>query len=502
MANFRHPLVATYGERAVSDNTDPKIVNGMVEMEQVGQEEMEAWVQKRPGLKSYDDLSVATTDTGRGVFNWEGRVYSIIGDEVFNDETDIGQINTTSGRITFDVADMSIEVPAEVAGPYLVFHDGVTLYAIDDENNIREYNNAGSGGATATTNLPTTILPGIVCLDQYIFLASNGTAAGSTNINEIHNSNVGDLSTWSGDFIVGELRADRGCAIARYYNYLVSFNEWTTEFFYDAANPAGTPLSRFDGVLEHMGMPFGAGFTAANCDNALVWVAQSPASGRFVSMLKDGFQAKRISTTAIDEYLEAEDSNISNAYGYHIRVAGNSLYVLTLPTTAAKTFVYDLEHGIWYQWTSDVAAGSESYFTGMGCTYIDGKIIILDEDNGLLYELDPETYQDNTGTAETIKFEVVTKRFDDGVQLNKFYHKLYPVTDFVSAGTSSLLISWSDDDYQNWATNRTIDLTNTKDFLTRLGYARRRAWRVQHQSNSPLRILALDGDKSHGYYGR
>jgi len=501
MSSFRHPLIATVGERAVGDNKDPKLVNAMVEIETVGKDDIEAWVQKRPGLKSYDNLSAATTDTGRGVFNWDGRVYSVIGDELFNDETDIGQLNTSSGIVRFDVADMSIEVPAEVAGPYLVFHDGTTLYAVDDENNIREYNNGGSSGATDVENLPTTILPGIVVLDQYVFLGSNGDTAASTNINEIHNSNVGDLSTWSGDFIVGELKADRGVAIGRYYNYLVSFNQETTEFFFDAANPVGTPLSRFDGVLEHIGTPAGAGNTVAGADNALCWVARSPQSGRFVAMLKDGFKAKKISTTAIDEYLEAEDSNISNAYAYHLRVAGNNLYVLTLPTTAAKTFVYDIDTGMWYLWTSDVS-DTESYFTVVDSTYKNGQIIGLDEDNGLLYELDPETYQDQTGSNETIKFEIQTKRFDNSVQLNKFYHRLFPVCDFNTSGTSSLLVSWSDDDYTTFVSDRTLDLTNSSVFLTRLGMSRRRSWRLRYRSNNSLRIMALDGDASHGYYGR
>lgn len=502
MSAFRIPLVSTVGERAVGDDKDPKVVNGMVELEQVGEKETEAWIQKRPGLKLYDDLSAATTDTGRGIFNWDGRIYSVVGDELFNDETDIGQLNTSSGLIRFDIADMSIEVPAEVAGPYLVFHDGVTLYAVDDENNIREYNNGGTSGATDVENMPATILPGTVVLDQYVFLGSNGDTAASTNINEIHNSNVGDISTWSGDFIVGEVKADKGVAIGRYYNYLVNFAEQTTEFFYNAANPTGTPMSRFDGVLEHIGTPAGAGYTIANVDNALIWVAQSPQSGRFIAMLKDGFQAKRISTTAIDEYLEAEDSNISNAYGYALRIAGNHLYVLTLPTTAGKTFVYDLDVGIWYLWTTDVS-DTEGYLTIVDATYKNGQILGQDDADGKVYEFDPETYQDATGDGtEIIKFEVQTKRIDDGVQLNKFFHRLYPVADFVSSGTSDLLVSWSDDDYTTFVSDRTIDLTSSASFLTRLGMARRRSWRVRHRSNNPCRIMALDGDASHGYYAR
>lgn len=501
MTASRKPLVADYGERAVGDATDPKLVNVIVESVPVAsKEDTQRWVQKRPGLKVYDDLSAATTDTGRGIFEWEGRIYSVIGDELFNDETDIGQINTSSGRCYFDIADSSIEGPPAVAGTFLVFHDGSNLYAVDDENNIYEYNNGGTSGATDVENLPSTILPGIVVLDQYVFLASNGDTAASTNINEIHNSNVGTIDTWSGDFIVGEVRADKGVAITRYYNYLVAFNEKTIQFFYDAANPSGTPLNVYEGVLNLDGCPPGSGACIVQADNKLIWVGQSAQGGRYVSMMAGGFQSQKISSHAIDEYLEAEGSNISNAYAYHIRIAGNDLYVLTLPTTAGRTFVYDITEDLWYEWTSDVS-DTESYFTGMDSTNVNGQMLVLDEDDGFVYELDPETYVD-TDEDETIKVEIRTRKFDDNVHLNKFVHRLYPVGDFVSSGTANLLVSWTDDDYQSYVTNRTLDLTNPQVFLTRLGFYRRRAYRLQFQSNNPLRLLALDTDESHGYYAR
>lgn len=502
MAANRKALVNNFSERAVSDNKDPKLVNCMVETVFVdgADQDVQRWVQKRPGLAVHDDLSAATTDTGRGIFEWNGTLYAVVGDELFSDETDLGQLNTSAGRVYFDIADSSIETPSEVSGTFLVFHDGATLYALDDEETLYEYNQDGTSGATDVENLPTSILPGIVVLDQYVFLASNGTGAASTNINEIHNSNVGVISIWSGDFIVGEIRADKGVAIARYYNYLVSFNEKTIEFFYDAANASGTPLNRYEGVLDLAGVPPGSGNCVVQADNRLIWVGNSAAGGREVRLMDKGFQSNRISTHAIDEYLEAEGTNISNAYAYHVKVAGNDLYVLTLPTTAGKTFVYDLKERLWYLWTSDVS-DTEGYFTGIAAANLNGSMLVQDDADGFIYKLDPETYVD-TDESEVIKVEINTRRFDDGVAQNKFVHRLYPVCDYVGSGTANLLVSWSDDDYQTFVSNRTLDLTNSNDFLTRLGMYKRRSYRLQFQSNNPLRIMGLDTDESHGYYAR
>lgn len=501
MAAVRRPLVGNYGERAVADETDPKLVNVLVESEQLdGGKDIRRYIQKRPGLAVYDDLSAATTDTGRGIFEWNGVVYSVVGDELFYDETDLGQLATSSGRVYFDTFDGVVEVETmdtETAGPWLLLHDGANFYAVDDENTIlQKHTNSGHGGS----NIPSTILPGIVVLDQYLFLASNGNTGSSTNINEIHNSNVGDATAWSGDFIVGEIRADKGVAIARYYNYIVSFNEKTIEFFYDAANASGTPLNRYEGVLDLAGVPAGSGNCVVNADNRLVWVGQSASGGRTVMMMDAGFQSKKISTHAIDEYLEAEGTNISNAYAYHCKVAGNDLYVLTLVTTAARTFVYDFRENLWYEWTSDVS-DTEGFFTGMASTSVAGKTLVQDDADGFIYELDPETYVD-TDESEVIKVEIHTERFDDNVQTNKFVHRLYPVCDFVATGTANLLVSWSDDDYTTFVSNRTLDLTNSASFLTRLGFFRRRSYRLQFQSNNRFRILAFDLDESHGYYAR
>jgi len=243
-----------------------------------------------------------------------------------------------------------------------------------------------------------------------------------------------------------------------------------------------------------------AGATVVNIDQSLLFVAKSSTGGRFVGMLQGDFNPKRISTQAIDEYLDQEGTDISAATAYFIRHAGHSLYVLNLPTTADKTFVYDLDELGWYEWSSDVSA-TETHFTGIASDNIDGMELILDEDNGRIYEFNAEIYQDNTPSAEDILYEVVTKKFDSTVRMNKFVNRLYPVGD-VAPGTATLNISWSDDDYQTFETNRPLDLSIPGNFITRCGFFQRRAWRLQYVANEPARLVALEGDQSTGYYAR
>jgi hypothetical protein len=57
---------------------------------------------------------------------------------------------------------------------------------------------------------------------------------------------------------------------------------------------------------------------------------------------------------------------------------------------------------------------------------------------------------------------------------------------------NALGVSWSDDDYQTWSTNHVVDLTDDFPYLGRLGAFRRRAWRVTHTHNMPLRVESLE----------
>jgi len=486
MAVQRLPLAFTMGEREPGDTKDALLTNVYQETIELSPDGKgggtEVYVTKRPGLKSHTDLSAATTDTGRGIYEWQGNIYSVVGDEVFKGTTDLGQINTSSGIVRFDIA-------ADGSG-LLVFHDGTTFYTINPSNTITERNNGGTSGAVDDEQMPTNMVPGIVVLDQYAFIMDSDGF--------IYNSVVGDVTDWPGNNINAEIRSDSGKAIARYLNYLVAFGEDTLEFFYDAANASGSPLNRFEGMANLVGCP--AGNTVVNIDQDLVFVAKSPEGGRFVGSLSNGFNTVRISSNSLDEILDKEGSGISNAYAYHLRLAGKNLYVLTLPTTAGRTFVADLQEKKWYEWTSDVS-DTEGFFQGMDATELNGDLILLDDSNGLTYNLDPETYQDQTGSNETIKVEIRTPKWDGGTLMNKFMSRLQALGD-LNSSTGTINIAYSDDDYQTWSTNRTQDLDNHQSWLTRLGMFKRRAFRIQHQQNLPMRLSGLEANIEQGHYGR
>ena len=53
-------------------------------------------------------------------------------------------------------------------------------------------------------------------------------------------------------------------------------------------------------------------------------------------------------------------------------------------------------------------------------------------------------------------------------------------------------LSWTNDDYLSWATDRPIDLNDSFPIAQQLGHFRRRAFRLRHSENKPLRLEALE----------
>ena len=85
--------------------------------------------------------------------------------------------------------------------------------------------------------------------------------------------------------------------------------------------------------------------------------------------------------------------------------------------------------------------------------------------------------------------------------MQKFMSRLQLIGD-LNSSTGTVNVSYSDDDYQNWSTNRTQDLDNHEEWLTRLGVFKRRAFRIQHEQNLPMRLTALEANVEQGHYGR
>lgn len=333
--------------------------------------------------------------------------------------------------------------------------------------------------ATATAAMSSTITGpyayGMEYLDGYCYLMkTNG---------RIHNSALEDPTTWgANDYISSESDPDAGVAIVKQLNYLVAFNKLSTDFFYNAGNATGSPLSANKQAKLEIGCANGA--SVAKADMTAIWVGQSKTQGRSVYMFA-GLSPQKVSTRYIDKYLN-RDAMIT-CYSYVLKVAGHTLYFLTLPDSNI-TFVYDLDEQVWYQWTSQSGA-VETYFRGIyytGNVEADPGLYLQNNTDGKIYKLSFDYTKDDT---EDIYFRAVSGNTDSGSNKRKVVSNVEVIGDKVNGSVS---IRHTSDDYASWSTYRTVNLLNRRPRLFQLGEYRRRAWEVFSSADIPIRLEALE----------
>ena len=336
---------------------------------------------------------------------------------------------------------------------------------------------SGGAGAAATSSLnffPTNLVPGVAYIDTYVVVM--------TKEGRLYNSAPGNPTVWGAlDYISSQAEPDQGVGIAKHFNYVVAFGQWSTEYFYDAANTTGSPFARNEAARLEIGCANGE--SIVEFEQTVVWVGQSRTAGKSVYMLS-GLAPVRISTEYVDRYLDADGLTTCTAAA--IKYNGHAWYVLTLPDSNV-TLVYDLNEKFWGFWSS-VYDNVEQYLVADYATTLNGQTYLQDSHDGELYQLDSNTYTDADGV---INFRLVTPLFDADTQLRKIINRLEIIGDKVN---TTLRIRHTDNDYVNWSMYRNVNLIDTRPVLYQNGITRRRAYELFNNEDTAIRLSSIEFD--------
>lgn len=463
----RIPLIGSHTNRLASASKDQIFYNVIPEaIQNPVTNKVTVYLNKRGGF-SADTTLIA--GAGRGLYYWEktAKTYTVIDNKVYagSNTTPIGTLATSTGTVWFHAVSGTTD--------YLLLGDGTDVWTINTSDTLTDVTDA---------DLPVGPLTPVY-MDGYVFVAKNGT-------DEIWNSDLNDATAWTAtSYLSVQMYPDDLVALAKQVNYIVAFGHFSIEYFYIVSAASGvSPLRRADTIALKVGLA--ARNSVAQIDKRLLFVAQSQLGGPSVWMI-DGLTPQKVSTEAIDKILINEGANISAIRGTAFRHKGHTLYLLNLN---ARTLVYDVDEKMWTDWSSN-SSGSHAilpfnYFV-QGAN---NAVLCLHSTDGKIYNLSPSVYQDAAGA---ILVKIVTGRLDFGNTHQKRLFRLELIADVESSGTVSL--DWSDDDYQNWSTARTLDLT-TRPYTKALGTFRRRAFRLQHSANAAFRAEALEFEFSEGIH--
>jgi hypothetical protein len=430
---------------------------------------------KRPGLVAAKQIVAITPPAytlSQGLTPFNNKLIAVINNTIY-------QVNPSSSYAVTTLGSTS----ASTSQSYFVktFLDTYLFF----QNKVNGYLYNQSGSSVSMTTLPSgPYVSGVVYLDNYLFIG--------TSNNRIYNSNVGDPTTWDAlNYISFEQTTDTLVGIAKHLNYLIAFGAVSTQFYYDAANPTGSPLAVASTYTSEIGCASGDSIVATS--NTVLWIGATKTNSRSVYLM-DGVSPIRVSTSFVDRHLEADNLGQVSAFCYTID--GHTLYILTLHNTQ-KTLVYDLNEKMWYTWTQFSIQSNdqpypgtyqESYFRPTFFASLGGVAYTLDDDTATLYYFDVNTYRDNN---QPIYCRTVTDIIDNGTTKRKFYGRLEIIGD-KTAGT--MQVRHSGDDYVTWSSYRAIDLNAPRSQLYLSGADRRRAWEFLVTSNCPLRLDGAEVD--------
>ena len=292
---------------------------------------------------------------------FQDKLWWVSGSELISQDTfgafvSVGNLLTTSSRVVL------------AAGrTYLMLVDGSNGYYCD--------------GTTLTQiTFGFTVTPTHVAYKDGYFII-NDSDSDDFYINTTSENPI----TWAAlDFATASARPDKTLALLDHGNDLIMLGEDTVQNYFNSGN-ADFPFESYPGAL-----PIGidAPYSAVSSSHGVIWLAN--AEGEKAVVKSSGGQFQIIS----DEELTWQINQLAttaDAIAWVRRQGGNSFYEITFPS-ATKTWSINLNGNL----VTELKSYGINRFRGNGYAYLKNKAYVGDYENGNIYELDFDTYTDNT----------------------------------------------------------------------------------------------------------
>jgi len=505
------------------------------------------YITQRPSVSLFDDASDDTVNTdGRGIYHWAANDvrYFVNNNIMYRDSYSAPMTVTAEGALvgtamsagtekvyflewSSDLNDYLFIIDPQASDVFIIQKTQQVDIGDNDPINVQDLiDNVGLTGTGAPfhasedwdfTGLEDIIdlgfAHGAEILDKYMVLgAKNG---------RIYTSNVDNFLSWSAlDFTTAERENDQLLAIAKTGDHILAMGERTTELFYDAENPSGSPFAPRKDLFYQKGIANGDSVWVDG--NDVYFLAIKPTGDFALNVLKD-YKLDEISSSTINSYLRHGRTEATLSTKLSGFSSGAHTYVVLTVFNASNnpivSLVYDGFSGMWGEWETTLVGLEDFALVGWSTRTPETPVTtegILS--NGDLFfiadDFDPQDTTNTTayfagqysagsysltGDAAAETSSVVMQILLDNIEFNssdrKFMHKLQAVCNMTSS-SQTLTIEWSDDEGTTWYSG-TLD-TSYHGQINRLGQFVRRRFRVTYAGSEQLRLEALDTTCTHG----
>jgi hypothetical protein len=389
---------------------------------------LQNWV----GLKSFASVTPPVAGASRGLFEHQNVLYHIVGNYLYK------ILNGTSTHILVGLVNGNTPCIIRGFGNGIViaseavafYYDGTTLQQVVD----------------ADLESPNTL---DVLNSQVIYQGNDGRFAVSA---------VGDaLDLPALNYATAESNADDLQRVFSYNQRLYLFGEKTIETWWNSGS-GSPPFDPVEGGLIQRGTP--AKYSVASNDNDVFFISDD----RQVFSLS----GQKLSTKYLNRLMR--DHDVSDAEGFCMTLEGQDFYVLNIPS-AYKTFVCPIG-GEWFQWSygdSDGRALINNY------AFFNGKHLGSSYQDGALYELDFDTYDDAGDPIIRVRDSQVIHAGLFGKDGKKIFASRLELLLDVGVGITSgqgsdpeIMLSFSDDGGRTFSTERRAKIGKVGQFRQRV----------------------------------
>ncbi len=300
-------------------------------------------------------------------------------------------------------------------------------------------------------------------------------------------SAVDDGLTWDAlDFASAESRPDNIAAHIVINREALFLGEQTTEWWF----VGGGTFALDRRTVSAVGCV--APWSVKRADNTVLMIGRDEHGSGLVYQIA-GYQAKRVSTFALEAELQAS-TDISAASAFVFQWHGETFYCLQVPGMAT-TPVYQLSTGSWFDLADLDSDGQFKAFRAVDHFYAFGAHILLSQD-GKMWRLSDSVnkYGDDRRVCERVSPHSAGRMRE----LVKYSEFVADVTtgEAAEAGEEQFVeLSWSNDGGRTFGDPVLRSIGEIGERLDpprwrRLGQARDRVWKLRFSGNSPFAIIS------------
>lgn len=422
--------------------------------------------------------------------------YAAQGATAWTEITDVDFPSNQNGTVTGAIAGTTLTTTVSSTGVNLPIGAYLSGNSVSGGTRIVSVGTAVAGVGTYTVSVSQTVGSGTIYCGKPLvsnIVHMDGCGYVMDIDGTIYESDLNTLSTWSAiAYINAQSQPDGGRGLVRLKNYIYAFGSGTCQLFQNSGASVGARITAVQGGVVNIGLLLEDNNSFPMCKtigDAVYFAGVDAVTGKSGVYSMVGTSATKISSQYIDKLLQQ-----NAVLGILGGVQMHGMLHIVFTTNAAEHPVYCVDTGQWWTWTPGDGKQIASIMPRNGNTNKDMAYSAIDQAQTIyMFQPGSPSYQDN---ATTLTMTIQTDGLNQGTNRKKFYHAAELICD--KQGTSgNISISWSDDDYQNFSTARTIDPSTGTRRITRLGstqrnYNNKRAWKITETVNRPFRGEALE----------